>query len=177
MKRVFVLLLVAGLMIAGTSCTSLNSRAEALPEKVGYITVEYDYFNSAAELAEKAAIVLKGTVTSVDNILVEEKNLNGSVDLSPRKIYTVRVEKTYKGEPAETIFLECFGGVKDGIEYTEMNAQPIMNGGKYLFFLTGEYGGKVYTYNPAQSVIDLAAGKSYDGSILLEDVYRYFDGE
>ena len=176
MKKV-IILFISAVILTGTSCKALNIKADPPAEQVGYVNVEYDHFQSAEDLAEKAVTVVEGTVTEIKNILVNEKEIDGTVHTSPRKLYTIQVLKTYKGEPKEELKMQGFGGVMDNIVYTETNAPLIREGQKYLFFLTEAYDGKVMTYNPAQSLVDLESGKSYDGSITLEDVLACFDAK
>ena len=144
MKKITVVL---ALLAFAAACVGIGvkvSRSGGSKDKTNVTILQTDYpeYDTASELAEAADLIFQGTVSNVKYQMLDvrtEKEKDQDAGLSeteaiPYTLYTIDVEKVYKGPLKEpTITIKRPGGKFGNNEYIAENASDILTGRDYLF--------------------------------------------
>lgn len=124
-----------------------NVNDEDSEEITAVISMDYPWYDTADSLVEKADLVFSGVIEKVEyeklDLRCEEgpDPETGLVESkkTPCTIYTIKIEKVYKGNYGEErVKISLPGGVADGMEYVLEGAPDMSKNVKYLF-LTSTY--------------------------------------
>ena len=164
MKKISVLLILATLLAGFTGCgdkttpvytgdllSEIPSVQVERPSDFTLITVQWDYYPTAAELVAASTNVFKGKVQSVSSLIANNKGETDGAQ-SPANsllftVFSIEPEKNYKGTSKGTVALRMPGGVasyyeeqveqceENGIPYTvvEDGTKDLTEGQSYLF--------------------------------------------
>ena len=133
-------------------------------KEVMVITADYPVYDSAKELIDTADIIFSGSVVDSKCEYLDvksEKGKDSSTGLEeaspvPYTIYSIKIEKMYKGESQEDVIkIKCPGGIIDGIEYASEITEQIKVGGQYLFLAKTYENSYPSLLNDTQAVYDL----------------------
>ncbi|MCI8732555.1 MAG: hypothetical protein HFH57_15865 [Lachnospiraceae bacterium] len=170
MKKITVVL---ALLAFAAACVGIGvkvSRSGGSKDKTNVTILQTDYpeYDTASELAEAADLIFQGTVSNVKYQMLDvrtEKEKDQDAGLSeteaiPYTLYTIDVEKVYKGPLKEpTITIKRPGGKFENNEYITENAPEILTGRDYLFIAESYENSYPSLLNPTQSAYDMGASQ------------------
>ncbi|WP_141131615.1 hypothetical protein [Anaerovirgula multivorans] len=167
MSRLFVIIVCWGMILTSIGFSAQNENVKQEEKSTTIVYADYPYYPSIDALAEKAAIIIEGTI--VDSRVEEiDHRMNPSSDTPPSMmvytVYTVEVSNSYKGdvEPGETIEIKQIGGEGKTMVYIvgeEDNVNFVENR-KYVMFL------RTYENFPASLLNPIQACYSYEEDIV-----------
>lgn len=174
-KSIFIGLVCISVLITGVLIFANQKKS------IQKLTINGDYpeYGSLESLVDRADTIIKGKIINYtysqlnikDNKSTDEfLNPGGKIDNSkiPYTIFTVEIEKTYKGNAnkKDTIEIKQLGGVIGNIEYVFENDAEVKleKGKKYVFFL------ETYADSPASLLNPIQASYEYDdnGNIISQ---------
>lgn len=167
-KPIIAILICSILVISGFFFATRNTKTM---EKVT-ISADYPKYDTLENLVDRADTIVKGKIIdfTYSNLNITQEvdsdneylNPGGEIDHSttPYTVYTIEIEKAYKGDYAENDVIEIkqLGGIIGNIEYVlEDNIDAkLEKEHKYVFFL------ETYTDSPASLLNPLQASYEYD---------------
>lgn len=164
MSRLLVTIVCCSIILTPIVFPTQDANVKQEEKSIAIVYSDYPYYSSIDALAEKAAIIIEGTV--MDSRVEEiDERMNPSSDTPPSMmvytVYTVKVNNSYKGnvEPDETIEIKQVGGegetiiyklgvIEDYVEFVENK--------KYVMFLS------TYENFPADLLNPIQACYSYE---------------
>ncbi|MBR4587636.1 MAG: hypothetical protein IKO30_04880 [Lachnospiraceae bacterium] len=180
-KRIFM---TAAMILALAGCSASENKAmtptsdkntsaagsetpEAKQEKAAIYT-QYPYYDSIESFMEASEAVVVGKVKSIDNKLI----YFGSENPTPHYLYTVRVEKCFKGNETGEIKFLVPGGEYEGVLYTETSSE-ILNVDDRVFL--GLSSGPDDCYTPVNMTQGFIKISEDDTGVSLGKEYYSFD--
>lgn len=168
LKPIITILICSAVVIFGIFFVTRNSETM---EKVT-ISADYPKYDTLENLVDRADTIIKGkiidftyrnlNITQEVNSDDEYLNPGGEIDDSttPYTVYTIKIEKAYKGDYAENDVIEVkqLGGIIGNIEYALEDSidAKLEKEHKYVFFL------ETYADSPASLLNPLQASYEYD---------------
>lgn len=187
MKKITVVL---ALLAFAAACVGIGvkvSRSGGSKDKTNVTILQTDYpeYDTASELAEAADLIFQGTVSNVKYQMLDvrtEKDQDAGLsetEAIPYTLYTIDVEKVYKGPLKEpTITIKRPGGKFGNNEYIAENASEILTGRDYLFIAESYENSYPSLLNPTQSSYDMGAPqdaeKKKKSNITAADILALF---
>lgn len=189
-KKVIGFTIIAAIVLAVVGgCKAKQGNDSAEKVSVNTIHAEYPEYDTAQDIVEASDLVFSGTVRTIDYQMLDvgsgmnqdDPEVYDESELLPYTLYTVDVEKVYKGNlETSEIIIKQLGGRFDNDEYMIENSSEIVEGKKYLF-LTETYENTYPSLlNAAQSsyemdnVQELRAAEE-DTKITLPKILSFFE--
>jgi len=148
MKTIKLLIIIICIAVILTSFGCSTQEADVKQDV--RVSVDYPHYSSIGILAEKADLVIEGTiidsrVEEIDtrirtNIENEQLNPGGEIPSSKHiyTVYTIKISNSYKGnvKPGDTIEVKQIGGETETIVYTVEGSVKLASNEKYVMFLS-----------------------------------------
>lgn len=169
-NRLLILMLCFAVMIVTVGCSTGKVNVQQQEKLVARVYGDYPEYSSVDELAEKADVIIEGTVVNsrleeIDDLIAplgqDEKFKPNEQPQSSKKIYTVytiKVSDAFKGviKPGETIEVKQIGGEGENVIYVADESVEFVQNKKYIMFLT------TYENSPATLLNPIQSSYSYD---------------
>ena len=151
MKHKIAALLVGGLAMGALAGCQLT--ADPAPTITAEAMVDYPYYETYAELAEQADLVVTGEVISQEQVELDY-SVGASADPEPYRVLEVKLTGVVAGDaqPGDTIQVAQYGGIVDGVLHTEAGAYPLEVGQTYGLILKSVADKPALTFSPYQSI-------------------------
>ena len=150
------------------STSAAGSESPEAKQEKAAINTQYPYYDSIESFMEASKAVVVGKVKSIDNKLI----YFGSETPTPHYLYTVRVEKSFKGNETGEIKFLVPGGEYEGVLYTETSSE-ILNVDDRVFL--GLRSGPDDCYMPVNMTQGVIKISEDDTGVSLGKEYYSFD--
>lgn len=165
MKKMIFLVILFAFTACSASGGELGqiSQTTFSSEEVVSVLVDYPHYESFEALAEKADIIVSG---SVCDIKIDEKN--------EQTIYMVEITKAYKGEEKQNVVITQFGFSAENKSYSPF---VVLDDDKSYVFFAAYTGTSYQILSPYQAVYELSEDNlknvGSDFSVTLEELEAY----